>query len=148
MVFPSQPPRARKSRAIRLFRPPVFPFRLSTANRRSRHVWTIRPSLLSYHLCFHILAHSFALTKIATLSFSIVPALFAKNRPGGGGLSAIPFPSRLQIGHYNHGRLGSEHMVATSMSGAQTGAIEPEMVRIPEGWFGMGCATGRDDEKP
>jgi formylglycine-generating enzyme required for sulfatase activity len=29
-----------------------------------------------------------------------------------------------------------------------TGLIEPEMVRIPEGWFLMGCETGRDDEKP
>ncbi|MBI3670500.1 MAG: formylglycine-generating enzyme family protein [Acidobacteria bacterium] len=26
--------------------------------------------------------------------------------------------------------------------------IEPAMVRIPEGWFEMGCAAGRDDEKP
>ena len=26
--------------------------------------------------------------------------------------------------------------------------IEPLVVRIPEGWFEMGCATGRDDEKP
>src|SRR5438128_1949091 len=26
--------------------------------------------------------------------------------------------------------------------------IEPEMVRVPEGWFGMGCESGRDDEKP
>lgn len=26
--------------------------------------------------------------------------------------------------------------------------IEPKMVRIPDGWFAMGCATGRDDEKP
>jgi sulfatase modifying factor 1 len=25
---------------------------------------------------------------------------------------------------------------------------EPDMVDIPEGWFGMGCETGRDDEKP
>jgi len=25
---------------------------------------------------------------------------------------------------------------------------EPEMVRIPEGWFWMGCDTGRDDERP
>jgi formylglycine-generating enzyme required for sulfatase activity len=25
---------------------------------------------------------------------------------------------------------------------------EPRMVPIPEGWFEMGCATGRDDEKP
>ncbi len=33
-------------------------------------------------------------------------------------------------------------------SGPLTEAIEPVMVRIPEGWFGMGCETGRDDEKP
>jgi len=26
--------------------------------------------------------------------------------------------------------------------------IEPVMARIPEGWFGMGCEIGRDDEKP
>jgi formylglycine-generating enzyme required for sulfatase activity len=26
--------------------------------------------------------------------------------------------------------------------------IEPQMVRIPEGWFLMGCAAGRDDERP
>ena len=26
--------------------------------------------------------------------------------------------------------------------------IEPAMVRIPEGWFRMGCADGRDDERP
>jgi len=26
--------------------------------------------------------------------------------------------------------------------------IEPVMVRIPEGWFWMGCDTGRDDERP
>lgn len=25
---------------------------------------------------------------------------------------------------------------------------EPQMVRIPEGWFEMGCHSGRDDEKP
>jgi formylglycine-generating enzyme required for sulfatase activity len=25
---------------------------------------------------------------------------------------------------------------------------EPAMIRIPEGWFLMGCATGRDDEQP
>src|SRR5438552_17163624 len=30
----------------------------------------------------------------------------------------------------------------------QTAAIEPVMVRVPEGWFGMGCERGRDDEKP
>jgi sulfatase modifying factor 1 len=28
------------------------------------------------------------------------------------------------------------------------GVIEPAMVRIPEGWFLMGCESGRDDEKP
>jgi formylglycine-generating enzyme required for sulfatase activity len=27
-------------------------------------------------------------------------------------------------------------------------AIEPVMVRVPEGWFWMGCELGRDDEKP
>jgi len=27
-------------------------------------------------------------------------------------------------------------------------AIEPLMVRVPEGWFWMGCGSGRDDEKP
>ncbi len=27
-------------------------------------------------------------------------------------------------------------------------ASEPVMVRIPEGWFWMGCEVGRDDEKP
>jgi formylglycine-generating enzyme required for sulfatase activity len=27
-------------------------------------------------------------------------------------------------------------------------AIEPECVTIPEGWFQMGCASGRDEEKP
>jgi formylglycine-generating enzyme len=25
---------------------------------------------------------------------------------------------------------------------------EPAMVRVPEGWFWMGCESGRDDEKP
>ncbi len=33
-------------------------------------------------------------------------------------------------------------------SRAQARIIEPEMERIPEGWFGMGCESGRDDEKP
>jgi len=37
--------------------------------------------------------------------------------------------------------------MATSLE-AQVEAIEPAMVRIPEGWFEMGCASGRDDEKP
>ena len=45
--------------------------------------------------------------------------------------------------------MDSEGMAASSkLSGAQTGAIEPMMERIPEGWFGMGCQIGRDDEKP
>ncbi len=34
------------------------------------------------------------------------------------------------------------------MIAARTEIIEPAMVRIPEGWFVMGCAMGRDDEKP
>src|SRR5213594_3246005 len=31
---------------------------------------------------------------------------------------------------------------------ARTEIIEPVMLRIPEGCFGMGCETARDDEKP
>lgn len=31
---------------------------------------------------------------------------------------------------------------------ARIGVIEPVMVRVPEGWFWMGCEIGRDDEKP
>src|SRR5258708_20432909 len=52
------------------------------------------------------------------------------------------------------GRNREESMAApSSMSGArvsgeQTKFIEPVMVCVPEGWFGMGCETGRDDEKP
>jgi formylglycine-generating enzyme required for sulfatase activity len=34
------------------------------------------------------------------------------------------------------------------LSGAPMEAIEPSMAHIPEGWFEMGCASGRDDEKP
>ncbi len=38
---------------------------------------------------------------------------------------------------------------ATQMgSSAHGDFIEPVMVRIPEGWFWMGCGTGRDDERP
>ncbi len=36
----------------------------------------------------------------------------------------------------------------SSVHGARERFIEPEMVRIPDGWFWMGCETGRDDEKP
>jgi sulfatase modifying factor 1 len=39
-------------------------------------------------------------------------------------------------------------MSGARVSVAQTKVIEPVIVRIPEGWFGMGCETGRDDEKP
>src|SRR5712664_2391760 len=52
------------------------------------------------------------------------------------------------------GRNRKERMAAASrmsgarVSGAHGGIIQPVMVRIPEGWFGMGCETGRDDEKP
>ncbi len=34
------------------------------------------------------------------------------------------------------------------LRGTEAAIIQPEMVRIPEGWFWMGCETGRDDEKP
>src|SRR5206468_12279017 len=34
------------------------------------------------------------------------------------------------------------------LHGAHIGMIEPMMEPIPEGWFAMGCETGRDDEKP
>jgi formylglycine-generating enzyme required for sulfatase activity len=36
----------------------------------------------------------------------------------------------------------------TSVNGARTKIIEPALARIPEGYFQMGCETGRDDEKP
>ncbi|HET9400065.1 MAG TPA: SUMF1/EgtB/PvdO family nonheme iron enzyme, partial [Candidatus Acidoferrales bacterium] len=36
----------------------------------------------------------------------------------------------------------------TISSAVQIEAFEPAMVRVPEGWFSMGCDTGRDDEKP
>jgi formylglycine-generating enzyme len=38
--------------------------------------------------------------------------------------------------------------IGSKLSEGQSGIIEQVMVRVPEGWFGMGCATGRDDEKP
>jgi formylglycine-generating enzyme required for sulfatase activity len=31
---------------------------------------------------------------------------------------------------------------------ARDDSLEPAMARIPEGWFWMGCQTGRDDERP
>ena len=34
------------------------------------------------------------------------------------------------------------------LSASVTNFVEPEMARIPEGWFQMGCPAGRDDEKP
>jgi formylglycine-generating enzyme required for sulfatase activity len=43
------------------------------------------------------------------------------------------------------GKLRGAQADATAQQAAE---IEPLMVRIPEGWFLMGCATGRDDEKP
>ncbi len=36
----------------------------------------------------------------------------------------------------------------SSVTTAAVGFVEPEMARIPEGWFEMGGATGRDDEQP
>ena len=37
---------------------------------------------------------------------------------------------------------------SSKIGGMEIKVIEPTMVRIPEGWFAMGCASGRDDEKP
>jgi formylglycine-generating enzyme len=39
-------------------------------------------------------------------------------------------------------------MSLAGVSVAQTNVIEPAMARVPEGWFAMGCESGRDDEKP
>jgi len=39
-------------------------------------------------------------------------------------------------------------MATSKVIGARVGILEPEMARIPEGWFWMGCESGRDDEKP
>jgi sulfatase modifying factor 1 len=39
-------------------------------------------------------------------------------------------------------------MGGEKLAEARTEIIEPVMVRVSEGWFGMGCAAGRDDEKP
>ena len=43
----------------------------------------MRTRLLTQVLSFHTLAHSFALNKNSTPSFSNVSALFAQNHPGG-----------------------------------------------------------------
>jgi sulfatase modifying factor 1 len=44
---------------------------------------------------------------------------------------------------------GADAMASSSrIGGAEIKIIEPVMARIPEGWFAMGCASGRDDEKP
>jgi formylglycine-generating enzyme required for sulfatase activity len=37
---------------------------------------------------------------------------------------------------------------ATAPARATSEANQPRLVRIPEGWFTMGCEDGRDDEKP
>ena len=37
---------------------------------------------------------------------------------------------------------------AIPLSSAKLPFVGPRMVPIPEGWFEMGCATGRDDERP
>jgi formylglycine-generating enzyme required for sulfatase activity len=39
-------------------------------------------------------------------------------------------------------------MASLSLREAQAGIIEPEVVRIPGGWFWMGSESGRDDERP
>ena len=38
--------------------------------------------------------------------------------------------------------------LATTDSRPHAGALAPALVRIPEGWFLMGCDTGQDNEKP
>ncbi len=47
------------------------------------------PFSIPYHLSFHTLAHSFALTKNASLLFSIDSALFTQNTPGVGQEASI-----------------------------------------------------------
>jgi formylglycine-generating enzyme required for sulfatase activity len=42
----------------------------------------------------------------------------------------------------------ASRLTESGQQAVQSRLIEPEMVRIPEGWFWMGCETGRDDEKP
>lgn len=39
-------------------------------------------------------------------------------------------------------------MATSLLNTAHTQVGEPELVRIPEGWFGMGSEDGRDDERP
>jgi len=41
-----------------------------------------------------------------------------------------------------------EASAAQPASPSRDDSREPAMVRIPEGWFWMGCQTGRDDERP
>jgi hypothetical protein len=48
-------------------------------------------TFFNHPLCFHILGHSFALTKITTLFFSSNSALFAKNTRGGVGCLTAQF---------------------------------------------------------
>jgi sulfatase modifying factor 1 len=43
---------------------------------------------------------------------------------------------------------GSSRLSGAELSREHTGIIEPVMARIPDGWFLMGCQSGRDDEKP
>lgn len=39
-------------------------------------------------------------------------------------------------------------VATSSLRQTQTAIVAPQMVRIPEGWFRMGCERGRDDENP
>ena len=45
-------------------------------------------------------------------------------------------------------RANAEQSIAQPVRPSPSGFAEPAMVRIPEGWFWMGCEAGRDDEKP
>src|SRR6266851_4436960 len=59
----------------------------------------IAPFCIPYPLCFHTLAHSFALRKIISSFFSATSALFRKNNRGwGGGLVSL---HRIQVRDVN-----------------------------------------------
>src|SRR5712664_879142 len=69
----------------------VYPLDVRTSTRF--HVFP------TYPLSFHILAHSFALSKSSTLLFSIVSALFAENHPGVGVPPCFP-PFPIALSHF------------------------------------------------
>src|SRR5260370_10191161 len=66
---------------------------LSTTSPAVRLPQTYPPLPIPYPLSFHILAHSFALTKSSTSFFSSASALFAKNHRGWGWVHSPQFPA-------------------------------------------------------